>query len=268
MKNSSKSWADIATPNKYKKVIDDWPEIKCQNKSKSEKPHPNSQSISTECTSNQINELTNVMDRLSTQDVEQPPNDGNNSSKSKEEIRAERKVRRKAKQIEKEQKRFEEKLAKIREPKTQKVKIVDRLVMEKYLHDQEICPSERKSKIHSAVKVDLSELINVQMVKPVDRSHIRSRQTMKLTNTTQRHKGKKRENQKKKYVSKLKRSILLSRFLRKQKSNDDNVVVLTTSHCSARESSTKEPNEIPLVEETPEIIPPSSGIKFSRKFRK
>lgn len=267
MKNSSKSWAEVTTPSKYKSNVNDWPDLNNQHKSSAQE----NENCGTASSSDPI---SNVMERLSIKDVEEK-NQETQSYRSREEITTERKLRRKAKKIVKDEKLFQQKLSQIREPKTQKVKIVDKAVMETYLANQNISFSKNrrgKFKNHSAVKVNLVDLINAQVVKPIDRTFIQSKQTTKSTNTTQRHKGKKREYQKKKYVSKLKKIILLSRLQRNtMKINVDNKVVEPTitdfnvPECS--ESFEKERNETTSSEKSIEITSLPSAVKFSRKFR-
>lgn len=271
MKNSSKSWAEVTTPSKYKNAISDWPNLSNQNKSKAQ---GNEDCAVTDSLSD---EITNLIEGLSTNDTEEKKSE-NQSDKSREEIRDERKLRRKAKKIEKNEKLFQQKLAQIREPKTQKIKLVDKAVMENYLANRNIisCNKSRRSKFknNTAVKVDLVDLINAQVVKPIDRSFIQSKQTTKLTNNTQRHKGKKREYQKKKYVSKLKRSILLSRLQRNPiKLNVSNEDVEPTNtdlkvpEVNDKESLDKGKNETSSSDKFSQITSLSSTVKFSRKFR-
>lgn len=262
--DKSKSYADVTTPNKYKTVVNDWPDLKNRLKQTGAgKLNP------------ALNSLTNAMERLSTGEIQQNIED-KKSHKSKEEIRADRQVRRKIKQNEKVEKRFQEKVAHIREPKSQKVQVVDKHFMETYLISRKASPirdrRQSKSKSHSAVKIDLLDLINAKVVKPIDKSSIRRKQTNKSTSVTQRHKGKKSEIQKKKYVSKIKRSILLSRVLRKQmtvevKSEaDDKGSDLNNPQCNDKLTLESKPANKSIVLTTSPSIEPS-GVQFSRKFR-
>lgn len=292
MKNNSKSWADVTTQNQYKGTKNDWPDLSNQtNQHKSNiKQDDDYSNTSTPPVnfSERMHSLTNVLEQMSTNDAEQNKHE-TQAHKSRDDIRAERKVRRKVKKIEKDERLFQEKLAQIREPKTQKIKIVDQNAMETYLANQKINSNRNrrtKSK-NSVVKVNLLDVLNVQVVRPIDRSCFQNRQTIKLTSSTQQHKGKKSQFKKKKYVSRLKRSILLSRRLRNQvKPNVDSVVVEPTSTNledpqDNKESLTKDQNKTTKNDDTTEIttitstesyksteittLPPN--VKFSRKFR-
>lgn len=274
MKNSSKTWAEVTTPNKYKTTESDWPDLNIQSKNHIQGKEDVIVSAE-DNSSDQINTLTNAMERISTKDTEQE-NQETTCHKSRDEIKAERKLRRKAKQIEKEERHLQEKLAQIREPKTQKVKLVDKVVMETYLLNQQKSSNrnrQSKSKNHSAVKVNLLDLINAEVVKKIDKPLIQNKKTIKLTSITQRHKGKKREIQRKKYVSKLKKSILLSRSIRKQiRSNEGNVVPeqasvdLAAAEPNDKGSFVNDQNETTSCDKSPEIVQ-LPGVKFSRKFR-
>lgn len=264
--SKSKSYAEIATQKKYKNVALDWPDLNNQQNNKIKHRTP---VVTTELDP-ELNVLTNKLERLNTNGS----NAVNETEKSRDEIRAERRIRRKCKKDEKREQLFQEKLAQIREPKSQKVQIVDKTVMEKYLTSRKLspvrCRRQSKLKNHSAIKVDLVDLINTKVVKPIDRSSIQSRQKLKITSGTQCHKGKKSEIRKKKYVSMLKRSILLSRLQRNQmKSKADNEPNNVDSETAISNSNepieveTSKNIEVPLNKHSSN----SSGVVFSRKFR-
>lgn len=268
-----KSYAEITTPSGNKTVGNDWPDLKNQHKIKIKgKGSGKSTGSTSEPLNPGLSTLTNAMERLSTGEVEQS-NTETMAQKSIDEIRAERQLRRRTKKDEKREKLFQQKLVKIREPKSQKIQVVEKIVMETYLTSRKVSPirnrRQSKCKNHSAVKIDLLDLINTKVVKPIDRSSIQSKQTIKFKTSTQCHKGKKREVLKRKYVSKLKRSILVSRLLRKQlKTNvkivtNDEGIDLEVPQCSDKElfkiTSNDKPTTLPAIE--------PSGVKFSRKFR-
>ncbi|KAJ6636389.1 Selenocysteine insertion sequence-binding protein 2 [Pseudolycoriella hygida] len=261
--NNSKSWAEVTT-RKYKKCVNDWPDL---NKSHDIQLKQQVTDATTESTSDRLDNVTKDMERLSTQEVEQKKEEID--EKSRDEIRAQRQLRRKVKQKEREEKRLQEKIAEIREPKSEKVRIVDKTVMETYLRNQATASarnSHAKSKSHSAVKVDLMHLLDAKMVKPVDKAFIQSKETARPTFKTQCHKGKKREIEKKKYVTKLKRSILLSRELRQQTKTE-------VKGSESDEVKVSQSTDEPLIEGTTEnrtnVIHTSNAAKvqFSRKFR-
>lgn len=262
--DKSKSYAEISTSNKYITVVNDWPDLKNRIKR-------NEAGKATE----ELNTLTTGMERLNTDDVE-PNVEETKTQKTRDEIRAERQARRKIKQKEKVEKRMQAKVDQIREPKSQKVQVVDKKFMETYLLSRKKSPTrdrrQGKTKNHSAIKIDLLDLINAKVVKPIDRSSIRRTQTNKSTSITQRHKGKKSEILKKKYVSKIKRSILLSRVLRKEMETelnsgpDDKDIDLSPPECSDKKSAETMSDNKSIVLTTPPPIEPS-GVRFSRKFR-
>lgn len=263
------SYAEITAPNSKKTVVNDWPDLKNQHKNKiKRKGTDTSTSIISEELNPELNTLTNAMERLSTEYEVGQSDKETGPQKSKDEIRAERQVRRRTKNKEKSEKRFQEKLEKIREPKSQKFQVVDQIVMETYLSNRKESPisnrRQTKSKNHSAFKIDLLDLINTKMVQPIDRSSIlQSKKTIKFKSGTQCHKGKKREVLKRKYVSKLKRSILGSRLLRSKLKTEvkvvanDEVIDVEAPQCSDNELF--KPTTLSAIE--------PSGVKFSRKFR-
>lgn len=265
--NKSKSYAEITTPNENKTAVNDWPDLKSH-----QKINPKETDKSTGSISCQLNTITNAMERLSTDEKEQSNGEAT-VQKSRDDIRADRQQRRKNKSREKSEKLFQEKLDKIREPKSQKVQVVDKSVMETYLTSRKVSPirnrRQGKSKSHCAVAIDLLDLINAEVVKPIHRSSIQSKPIAKFKSGTQCHKGKKREGRKRKYVSKLKRSILLSRLLRNQLKTQVKVMAngedvdLKEPQFSDKESSTATTND--KLNNLPTNEP--SGVKFSRKFR-
>lgn len=268
--DKSKSFAEVTTAKKYKNVVNDWPDLTNQQKNKITQNEAG--------TIDQTITLTNAMERLSTDDVVEN-NEAAKVQKSKSEIRAERQLRRKNKKIEKNEQRFQEKLAQIREPKSEKLQVVDKIVMDTYLTSRKESPtSDRrqiKSRNRSTVKVDLLDLINTKVVRPIDRSSIQTKQTTKFTSGTQHHKGKKREDMKKKYLTKIKKSILQSRQLRNETKtkveelvgaeNLDEKIDLNERQCT--ENVSLEATETTSNDKSTVTTLGDSGVKFSRKFR-
>lgn len=272
--DKSKSFAEVTTAKKYKNVVNDWPDLMNQQKNKITQ---NEAGKSTGSTIDQTITLTKAMERLSTDDVVENIKAAK-VEKSKEEIRAERQLRRKSKKIEKAEQRFQEKLAQIREPKSQKLQVVDKMVMDTYLTSSKETPtSDRrqiKSRNRTSVKIDLLDLINSKVVRPIDRSAIQSKKTTKFTSGTQHHKGKKREDMKKKYLTKLKRSILQSRHLRKEMKTKveesvgaEDLEKLDLNERQCTENVSLEAAEATSNDKSTETTLGGSGVKFSRKFR-
>lgn len=281
--DKSKSYAKITTSSSYQTDAIDWPSLKNQPKDQIKQRL----SVSSVNQSDQdVNKLTNAIERLSTDELakntgitdeeKSSPQDTELSvqQKSRDEVRAERRIRRKNEKLKKKEERLLEKMAQIRQPKSEKIQIVNKAAMDTYLTSRKVSPvrdrKQRKFKSHSAVKIDLLDLINTKVVRPIDRSSIQSRQTGKLTSSTQCHKGKKSEVLKKKYVSKLKRSILASRLLRNQMKSE------VTNQQKDVESDVKETD---LKKEESKILDDKLitsnelrsneriGVQFSRKFR-
>ncbi|XP_037035827.1 selenocysteine insertion sequence-binding protein 2 [Bradysia coprophila] len=270
--DKSKSYAEITTPNNYQNVVNDWPELKNQSKSQIKQKEPVNSANQSDPENQEVNTLTNAIQRLSTVDRLQTT-EVVGEQKSRDDIRAERRIRRKNDKLKKKDEHLQQKITQIREPKSQKIQIVDKAALDTYVNSRKLSPvrdRQRKFKSHSTVKIDLLDLINTKIVRPIDRSSIQSRQTGKLTSSTQRHKGKKSEVLKKKYVSPLKRSILSSRLLRNQlKSEATSQPHDVDSDLKDTDSNNVDPKRLDdkptTLNELPSIEP--TGFQFSRKFR-
>lgn len=272
--DKSKSYAEITTRNQYKNVVNEWPDLKEKQKNKIKREGIGKCADGSR--SDELITLTSAMERLNTDEIERNDEaiEAAKTLKSRDEIRIERQLRRKSKKIEKNEQRLQDKLAHIREPKSQKVQVVDEIVMETYLKSRKLSPTrnrrQNKSKNRSAIKIDLLDLINTKVVRPIDKSTMQSRQTIKLPTGTQRHKGKKSEVLKKKYVSKVKRSILQSRQLRQLRNEIETEVKNVSagdksiSHDKEQECSHRAPLE---TKSNDELIVTTPCVKFSRKFR-
>lgn len=257
-----KSYADVTLPNKHKRVVNDWPGLTKQKKKK--KTGEKSDQLNF-----QLNSVTDAMERLSTKEVAHTTEVAT-VQKPRDEIKVERQLRRRNKADEKKEKKLQEKITQIREPKSQKVQVVDKGVMDAYLKSRKLSPirnrKQGKTKNNSAVKINLLDLMNNKVVKPIDRTFIQSQKTSKLKSGTQIHKGKKKEGSKKKYVSKLKKSILLSREIRNQmKMVTDEIGTLD---CKDPQFSNMETTETTSNDKSITLpLEGSSYVKFSRKFR-
>lgn len=199
-------------------------------------------------------------------------------TRTREQILADRKERKQQIRHQKSIESYQQKLQKIRQPKSDKIQLITTQTKDRF--DQStsliLAPviqqrSTQTKRITAAnIEINLFDLISSATAKkkplPNDRRcRNGNRKLMKLNAVTmiKRHKGKKREIPKKKWFSRMKKSILLSRQLRKQQSKneienkpvDDDKQIIETK-------------EIPLVQ------PVSSAkeevmhqIIFSRKFR-
>lgn len=260
MDKSKSSYAEIASPNKYTKVAADWPDLRNKPNGKIKPPEVN-QTDPSDKQLNDLTDLTNAIKRLNTTDASETGTVDNEPLKSRDEIRTERRLRRRHKNDLKREQLLEDKIARLREPKSQKVQVVDPTVMERFLSNRRASPirnrmAGKSNKSHSAMKINLFDLINTKVVKPIDRSSIQSRSKTKapISSGTQCHKGKRSEVMKKKYVSKLKKNILMSRLQR-------------TEIKVAEESNETKSAEATQTTEEKAAESPGSGVQFSRKFR-
>lgn len=201
--------------------------------------------------------------------------------RTREQILADRKSRKQQVRQQKSIQSYQQKLEKIREPKSDKIQFITADKKEKF--DQSsllLLPKElsivkrsaKKSSFTAKIEINLLDFVVNRNKKSSTTDKNRKLAKLKSTSTIiKRHKGKKREIPKKKWHSRMKKSILLSRQMRKEQQIINSAVKEPDIVQNPKNSTETQSEKDEIVLSQPSSSPKKEivmdQIVFSRKFR-
>lgn len=201
-------------------------------------------------------------------------------NRSRDEILAERRVRKTQIRQQKAIDSYHKKLAEIREPKTDKLKVIASADKQKFDRQKESADSNAVKRLtlpvakrSTTIEVNLLDLV---AKKPVQQKKMRRDRYRKLRRTQpltviKRHKGKKREIPKKKWLSRLKKSVLRARQLRRERCAGEQPEQQSVFEIAETQPIEEQPASVVIrkEEQMPSCSPATlcCDIQFSRKFR-
>lgn len=281
MSETQPNWSELLK-NERVIVQNDWPIVAAASAPGNLKNIPLPQQV---VAKRDVSPTSNISESL--QKLELTPENNSEYNKvtdirTREQILAERKMRKNQQRQQKAVDAYLKKLTEIREPKTDKLKVIASVDKQKF-DQQNRSPAVDSSAVKrlmlpvarraTTIEVNLLDLVAKQ---PIARKKSRRDGYRKLRHTQpltviKRHKGKKREIPKQKWLSRLKKSILQARQLRLERCAD--VAVKLTDICReiAETQPTKEERFVVIPSEeqqkVPALEPACGGIQFTRKFR-
>lgn len=270
--NQSEQWPDISTAKKSKR--------KTQNVN-------NFKNSQLELNTTENRQLNKKIEQSGKRDTELVSDyDRTADTRTREQIQEERAKRKADQAQQKIEQTYQQQVANRRSNKSEKIKLIDSETMTKMINHQHkddtrnlstvqrISSNKTKRKIQK-LEISLMDLVidttkRKQQQQQQKSLEIRLKTRGNADRVIQRNKGKKREIPKKKWLSSLKKSILLSRQLNREQlkmeneTKKDEVADLKTEEGPDKEND----KEQDVVLSVPSINTPESDVyKFSRKFR-